>query len=266
MDLPLYQVDAFADRPFTGNPAAVMPLDQWLPDDQLQALAMENNLSETAFFVALEDRAEADFHLRWFTPTVEVDLCGHATLATAHVLFEDLGYAERSIRFMSKSGVLTVVRDGEKLVMDFPARPPQPHLYDDAVAAALGARPRHFMKARDLVVYFDDPRDVAALTPNFAALAKLKYFAVVATAPGGGDGVDFVSRFFGPAAGVDEDPVTGSAHAELFPFWGKKLNKTALVARQISKRGGTVWGRLLDNDRVEISGLALTYLKGQARL
>lgn len=264
METPLYQVDAFADRRFSGNPAAVMPLDAWLPDDVLLALAEENNLAETAFFVP-STAPDADFDLRWFTPAVEVDLCGHATLAAAHVLFTERGFADDLVRFSSKSGLLAVRRADDRLVMDFPARPPKPALFDDAIAAALGIAPRLFVKARDLIAVYEDAADVAALRPDMRALARSRFFAVVATAPGQGD-IDFVSRFFAPGAGVDEDPVTGSAHAELFPYWGQRLRKTEMTARQISRRGGTVWGKLRDGGRVEIAGAAITFLRGTVTL
>lgn len=262
MSYPLYQVDAFADAVFTGNPAAVMPLDSWLSDDLLQAIAAENNLSETAFFVPARN-GEADFDLRWFTPAVEIDLCGHATLASAHVLFEDLGFRGDRIRFSSRSGILTVVRRGEELVMDFPARKPADHPYLDPVAEALGGRPAAFAKGvRDLVAIFDHADDVAALEPDFRALSRFDHFAVIATAPGDGNGLDFVCRFFAPRAGVDEDPVTGSAFTTLIPYWATRLGRNDLKARQISRRGGNVSGRFL-GDRVEIGGQARSYLKGE---
>lgn len=262
-EIPLFQVDAFTDQVFSGNPAAVMPLGRWPDDSMLQNVARENNLSETAFFVPSTD-SDADFELRWFTPAVEVDLCGHATLATAHVLFEDLSFENPLVRFKTQSGILTVRRAGAKLVMDFPARPPRPCLFEDPIAAALGIRPRLFVKSRDMIAVYDDPQDVIDLRPDFRALARSKHFAFVATAPG--TDCDFVSRFFGPGAGVDEDPVTGSAHAELFPYWGQRLKKTEMVARQVSRRGGTIWGKLLDGGRVEIAGQAVTYLRGRISL
>ena len=260
MPLPLYQVDAFADRLFTGNPAAVMPLDAWLPDATMQAIAAENNLAETAFFV----REGEGYRLRWFTPKVEVDLCGHATLASAHILFAELRFAGETIRFSTQSGILTVTRRGGALAMDFPSRPPKPHVFDEAVAAALGIRPRLFVKARDLVAVYEDPADVAALKPDFHALARLDYFSVLATAPGP-DGLDFICRFFAPRAGVDEDPVTGSAYSTLIPYWAGKLKKDQLAARQISERGGNVHCRLL-GERVEIAGNAVTFLKGNIEI
>lgn len=262
MSYEIYQVDAFAEAVFTGNPAAVMPLKNWLPDDLLLAIAAENNLSETAFFVPSSDGG-ADFDLRWFTPAAEVDLCGHATLASAHILFEELGFRGDNIRFSSRSGILAVTRRGGDLVMDFPARAPADHDYLEPMAAALGARPAAFAKAtRDLVAIFDNADEVAALAPDFQALARLDHFAVIATAPGGGD-LDFVCRFFAPRVGVDEDPVTGSAFSTLIPYWAARLGKTQLRARQISRRGGNVTGRLLPGDRVEIAGQARTYLKGR---
>ncbi|MDA5194484.1 PhzF family phenazine biosynthesis protein [Govanella unica] len=264
MDSAIYQVDAFADRRFAGNPAAVMPFDAWPGDELLQALAGENNLAETAFFVA-SPAEDADYDLRWFTPKAEVDLCGHATLASAHILFTELGFTGELVRFQTKSGILTVRREDDRLVMDFPARPPRPALYDEAVATALGIRPRLFVKARDLIAVYEDAADVAALRPDMRALTRSKHFAVVATAPGDGE-FDFVSRFFAPAIGVDEDPVTGSAHAELFPYWGQMQKKTEMTARQISARGGTVWGKLIAGGRVEIAGEAVTFFRGRAEV
>lgn len=262
MSYEIYQVDAFAEAVFTGNPAAVVPLESWLPDDLLLAIAAENNLSETAFFLPRRG-GEADFDLRWFTPAAEVDLCGHATLASAHVLFEELGFAGDTIRFSSQSGILAVTRRGGALAMDFPARAPAEHDYMEPVAAALGGRPAAFAKAtRDLVAVFEHADEVAALAPDFRALARLDHFAVIATAPGGED-LDFVCRFFAPGVGVDEDPVTGSAFSTLIPYWAARLNKTDLRARQISRRGGNVTGRLLPGDRVEIAGQARTYLTGR---
>jgi PhzF family phenazine biosynthesis protein len=259
MRIPLYQVDAFATgQPFTGNPAAVCPLDGWLPDAVMQALAAENNLSETAFFVP-EDEG---YRLRWFTPTTEVDLCGHATLASAFVVFGWLAPWRRSVTFRTeKAGPLTVTRDGDLLALDFPARPPQPLDMSDAVAAALGKRPTAFLAARDYLAVFERAEDVAALQPDFAAVAALDRFAVIVTAPGT-DGIDFVSRFFAPARGVDEDPVTGSAHCTLIPYWADRLGKTRLEARQLSRRGGAL-SCALHGDRVTIAGRAVLYLEGR---
>ena len=257
MDIALYQVDAFADGPFTGNPAAVCPLDDWLPDAVMQAVAAENNLSETAFLVPEGE----GYRLRWFTPTTEVDLCGHATLASAFVVFGWLAPWRRSVTFQTeKAGPLTVSRDGDLMALDFPSRPPQRLEMSDAVVAALGDRPIELLAARDYLAVFQRAEDVAALKPDFAAVATLDRFAVIATAPGT-DGIDFVSRFFAPARGVDEDPVTGSAHCTLIPYWAERLGKTRLEARQLSRRGGALSCELR-GDRVTIAGRAALYLTG----
>jgi PhzF family phenazine biosynthesis protein len=256
MQIPVYHVDAFTDRLFGGNPAAVCPLENWLPDATMQAIAAENNLSETAFFVREGD----DCVLRWFTPKVEVDLCGHATLASAHVIFQREP-SRGSVAFRTvKAGKLTVTRTGEKLAMDFPARPPKPVAAAQGLAAALGKAPTDVLAARDYMAVYDSEADVAALAPDFAALGKLDCFAVIATAPGE-NGVDFVSRFFAPAQGVPEDPVTGSSHCTLAPYWGRRLGKTRLEALQISRRVGKLSCTLI-NDRVVIAGQAVLYLQG----
>ncbi|MGI4874055.1 MAG: PhzF family phenazine biosynthesis protein [Janthinobacterium lividum] len=263
----LYQIDAFARRPFTGNPAAVCPLPEWLPAETMQLIAAENNLAETAFFVPLAG-PDADFHLRWFTPTFEIDLCGHATLATAHVLWQEQGFTKPEIVFQSQSGLLRVRRETDgKLVLDFPSRPPRllaPADYPAALTRSLGpgaATPRAVLASRDLVVEFAHADEVLALRPDFVALIDLGYIGLIATAPGSG-AVDFVSRFFAPEVGVPEDPVTGSAHSTLIPFWAEKLGKTELFARQESARGGELWCRL-HGDRVDIGGYAVTYLRGE---
>ena len=271
MTLPLFLVDAFARRPFAGNPAAVCPLPEWLPAETMQQMAAEHNLAETAFFVPLPAGSEADFHLRWFTPTFEIDLCGHATLASAHVLWQELGFAKNEITFQSQSGPLRVRREGDgRLVLDFPSRPPRPLQeveYPAALAKALGpgaATPRALLASRDLVAEFAHANEVLALRPDFAALEGIGYIGVIATAPGP-EGVDFISRFFAPEVGVPEDPVTGSAHSTLIPFWAEKLGKTELFARQESARGGELWCRLR-GERVDIGGYAVTYLRGQVQL
>src|SRR5271167_1223204 len=257
MRIPLYQIDAFADGPFTGNPAAVCPLDAWLPDAVMQAIAAENNLSETAFFVP-EDEG---WRLRWFTPTTEVDLCGHATLAAAYVIFSLLAPDRRRVVFRTeKAGNLAVARDGDLLALDFPTRPPAPCASPPGLGAALGRQPTAVLAARDYLAVYDDPGDLAALAPDFAAIAALDRFAVIVTAPGRG-GIDFVSRFFAPAQGVDEDPVTGSAHCTLIPYWAARLGKSRLNARQLSRRGGSL-SCVLDGDRVSIAGRAVLYLTG----
>lgn len=256
MRLPIYQVDAFASAVFAGNPAAVVPLESWLPDAQMQAIAAENNLAETAFFV----REGEGWHLRWFTPAVEVDLCGHATLASAWVIANRLAPGRETMRFMSKSGPLEVSRKGEQYWLDFPTRPPEPCGVAPGLVEALGRKPRDVLKWRDFMLcVFDAEADVRALAPDMAALGKLPFFGVIATAPG--TGVDFVSRFFAPAVGIPEDPVTGGAHCVLIPYWAKRLGKTAMAARQISARGGDV--ACADRgERVGIGGHAVLYLEG----
>ncbi|MGE5146463.1 MAG: PhzF family phenazine biosynthesis protein [Candidatus Eiseniibacteriota bacterium] len=260
MRIPLYQVDAFADRVFGGNPAAVCPLESWLPDATMQAIASENNLSETAFFVREGD----GYGLRWFTPTVEIDLAGHPTLATAHVIFTELAPERHDVRFRTKIGdTLIVTRDGPVLWMDFPARPPKKRDAFGDVAAALGATPLEVLAARDGFAVFARQADLRALKPDMARIAALDCFGLIATAPG--DGCDFVSRYFAPGAGVPEDPVTGSAHCTLIPYWAKRLGKTALEARQISTRGGTLHCEDRGH-RVGIGGRAVTYLTGTIAL
>ena len=259
MELPIYQVDAFADRVFAGNPAAVMPLSHWLDDVTLQALAMENNLSETAFVVA----CEGGYELRWFTPSVEVNLCGHATLAAAHTLFEHLDHAGNEVRFQTRSGALRVLREGSLLTLDFPATPLVTTDVDLAICRALGATASEAVIAPDnphAVVYvYEFEQDVAALHPDFSALRAASEHCVIATAPG--EDCDFVSRFFGPQVGIDEDPVTGSAHCALVPYWAKRLGQRKLQARQISARGGSLACELREG-RVLMSGRAVTFMHG----
>ncbi len=255
MRLSLYQVDAFTSRVFGGNPAAVVPLESWLPDATLQGIALENNLSETAFFV----REPQGWHLRWFTPTQEVDLCGHATLGAAFVLYHHVQPGLERVEFASRSGPLVVTREGDWLVLDFPSRPPQPVAPPPGLIEALGARPSQVLTSRDIVAVFDTEAQVRALRPDMARVAALDTFAVTVTAPG--TDVDFVSRFFAPRAGVPEDPVTGSAHCSLVPYWARRLGKTRLMARQVSARGGEL--RCEDrNERVHIAGQAVLYLVG----
>ena len=257
MRVPLYQIDAFAEEPFTGNPAAVCPLEAWLPESVMQAIAAENNLSETAFFVPEGE----GYRLRWFTPTTEVDLCGHATLASAFVVFGWLKPERSEIIFETQqAGPLTVTRDGDLLALDFPARPPAPCPKPPGLDEALGRPPIAVLAARDYLAVYETADQIAALTPDFAAIAALDRFAVIVTAPGTG-GIDFVSRFFAPARGVDEDPVTGSAHCTLIPYWAERLGKTRLEARQLSRRGGAL-SCAMQGDRVTIAGRALLYLEG----
>lgn len=260
MKLRQYHVDAFAARPFEGNPAAVCPLDHWPDDALLQAIAAENNLSETAFFVPEEE----GFRLRWFTPVTEVDLCGHATLASAHVLYHELGHAGAALRFQTRSGVLRVSRDGAGYLMDFPARPPVPCEPPAGLVRALGAQPAEVLAADDYVAVFEDQEAVRALEPDFALLRTLDRRGVVVTAPGAGE-VDFVSRFFAPGHGIPEDPVTGSAHCELAPYWGGRLGRDRLRARQLSARGGELACSLL-GERVGLSGTAVTFMWGEISL
>jgi PhzF family phenazine biosynthesis protein len=263
-EIPCYQVDAFTRNAFHGNPAAVCPLEAWLPDELLQSIAAENSVSETAFFVARPGSTD-DFDLRWMTPTVEVDLCGHATLATAFVLMTILDLRCTRARFHTLSGPLEVTRDGDAYTLDFPSRPPLPGSGStiDAVAAALGARPVEVFGAHDEVALFATAEDVRALKPDFGRIATLDTLVLLATAPGTGRDadVDFVSRFFAPRQGIDEDPVTGSAHSTLAPFWGSRLGKTALAARQVSRRTGEL-RCVLEGDRVRITGHAVLMKTG----
>jgi PhzF family phenazine biosynthesis protein len=260
--LPLYQVDAFTDRPFAGNPAAVCPLTAPIPDALMQDIAAENNLSETAFF---HPHPQGDaFSLRWFTPTTEVDLCGHATLASAFVLMTELEPARTAVTFRTRSGLLAVERRGDELVLDFPAYPAGPIDADTRarVADALGARPIDVVGARSLFAVFETAAAVRALAPDFRALAALPT-SVGVTAPGNDEArpVDFVSRYFAPGYGIDEDPVTGSAHCTLAPYWAARLGKTALRARQVSRRGGEI-SCALAGDRVHIGGKARLVITG----
>lgn len=258
MRLPIYQIDAFTDSLFGGNPAAVCPLESWLPETIMQAIAAENNLAETAFFVP----DGGDYALRWFTPTVEVDLCGHATLAAGYVVFRFLETQREAVRFhTTKAGTLTVRRHGDLLVMNFPARPATPCAAPDGLLAALGGTPREVLRARDHLIVYDSAAEIAALQPDIAALAKVDCWAAIVTAPGE-DGVDFASRFFAPAQGVPEDPATGSSHCTLTPYWAGRLGKTELEARQLSRRGGAL-RCTLEGDRVSIAGHAALYLEGQ---
>ncbi|HCR48877.1 MAG TPA: isomerase [Bacteroidetes bacterium] len=257
MMLPIYQVDAFSNKLFGGNPAAVVPLSKWLPDTVMLAIAAENNLAETAFFVQNPD---GTYHLRWFTPKLEVPLCGHATLATAHVLFDHLGVTTQELIFHSASGPLTVTQKADRLELNLPAEtigsinPPK------ALTDGLGIQPIFTGMAKHyLLAVLPDEACIRMLVPDFAALASLEALGIIVTAQG--NDVDFVSRFFAPKAGINEDPVTGSAHCVLVPFWAKQLGKSNFVAQQLSKRSGTLWCTL-DGDRVLMSGYAKTYLIG----
>jgi PhzF family phenazine biosynthesis protein len=254
--LTLYQVDAFTGRVFAGNPAAVVPLEAWLPDATLQSIAAENNLSETAFFVG----SAGDYHIRWMTPASEVDLCGHATLASGWVVLNHVDKGRTEVRFRSRSGPLRVAAEGDRLALDFPSRPPEPAEGSaSAVAAALGARPRAVLASRDYLALFDSEDEVRALAPDMAKVKALDRMAVIASAPG--RGCDFVSRFFAPQVGVPEDPVTGSAHCTLVPYWSRRLGKTSLFARQVSARGGELWCEDR-GERVKVAGRCAAYLQG----
>lgn len=259
MQLPIYQVDAFTDSLFGGNPAAVCPIEAWLPDATMQSIAAENNLAETAFFV----REGTGYALRWFTPTVEVDLCGHATLASGHIVLRFIEPKRDTVSFRTmKAGTLHVTRRGPDILeMDFPARPAVPVEAPPSLLTALGGKPSAVLRARDHLIVYDSAAEVAALDPDFAALAKEDCWAVIVTAPGA-DGVDFVSRFFAPAKGVPEDPATGSSHCTLAPYWAKRLGKTELEARQLSQRGGAL-RCTLQGDRVKIAGRVVLYLEGK---
>lgn len=255
MRLPLWQVDAFSSRRFAGNPAAVVVLDDWLPDATLLAIAAENNLSETAYLV----RQGSDFRIRWFTPTVEVALCGHATLASAWVVFERLEPGRTRVVFHSQSGPLPVDRSGERLSLDFPARRLEPVVETRAMRQALGGAPRELLGGDSWLALYENEAEVRALAPNMAALVETGVHGAIATAPG--TDCDFVSRYFAPAAGVPEDPATGSAHTLLAPFWAERLGKTSLFARQVSRRGGELWCTL-EGERVRIAGHVTPYLEG----
>jgi PhzF family phenazine biosynthesis protein len=261
--IPLYQVDVFAEKLFAGNPAAVCPLQRWLPDATMQAIAAENNLAETAFFVK-DETGEADFLLRWFTPTFEIELCGHATLASGHVLLNDLNFQRDQIRFRTlKAGTLAVRRDKSGLWLDLPARMPVPLAHPPADLDGLGVAPQQLLESGNkYFAVFERADDVQRLGPDFARLRRLGEKGVIITAPGRNAGEDFVSRFFAPGMGIDEDPATGSAHCLLVPYWAKRLGKSQLNAAQVSPRGARLACRL-NGERVEMSGPVVPYLRGE---
>jgi len=257
----IFQVDAFAARRFSGNPAAVMPLDSFLADSALQAIAQENNLSETAFLV----RENGDYRLRWFTPAAEVPICGHATLASAAVVLERLEPARNEVVFHTQSGPLTVKRAETGYVMDFPSTPSERVALPPGFADALGVVPSEvFANSFNYMAVLESAEAVRGLVPDMAALARLDRPGISVTAPGDG-GYDFISRYFAPAKGVPEDPVTGSAHCMLTPYWANRLGKTELRAFQASRRGGEVACRLV-GDRVELKGSCVFYLEGEAEI
>ncbi|MCU0285048.1 MAG: PhzF family phenazine biosynthesis protein [Acidobacteria bacterium] len=264
MKIAIYQVDAFTDKLFGGNPAAVCPLEKWLDDRTMQNIAIENNLAETAFYVKDGD----GFHIRWFTPALEIDLCGHATLASAHVIFNHSDFKGNLITFKSQSGPLKVSKDINTdglLTLDFPANKPAPvENIPPGLIEALDLKPVALSKARDLLALYETEEEILALKPNFRMIAeelkKIGCLGMIVTAPG--KTVDFVSRFFAPLAGIDEDPVTGSAHTILIPYWAERLNKKKLHAYQLSQRRGELFCEMA-GDRVFIAGKAVTYLKGE---
>ena len=256
MNHDIYQVDAFTNKAFAGNPAAVVPLSSWLPAETMLNIAAENNLAETAFFVKNNDC----YDLRWFTPTVEMDLCGHATLASAYVLYELLGETADVLKFHTKSGQLTVQKNGDRLILDFPSRPAAPVAVPDGLIEAIGKPPKEVLKSRDYLMVYGSEKEILEIKPNFAALLEIPAHAVIVTAKG--SNCDFVSRFFAPEVGVFEDPVTGSAHCTLIPYWAEKLGKNLLFARQLSSRGGELFCELV-GDRVKIGGNAVLYMKGE---
>jgi PhzF family phenazine biosynthesis protein len=255
MELKLYHIDAFATKPFEGNPAAICPLEAWLPDELMQAIAAENNLSETAFFVP----TETGYHVRWFTPLHEVNLCGHATLASAYVIFNFLGYQKDEIAFQSRSGILTVARKDDWLELDFPTKVPMECSTPEPILKAFSITPIECLRADDYIVVFESEEQVAKANPDIALLSQLDLRGVAITAKS--NDYDFVTRFFAPKHGLAEDPVTGSIFTELIPYWSAKLNKTELTAKQISARGGEV-GCVYVGDRVKISGRAVKYMTG----
>ncbi len=256
MKIKQFQIDAFAEKPFEGNPAAVCPLDSWLDERVMQSIAAENNLAETAFFVA----EDGQYHIRWFTPEVEVALCGHATLASAHVLFNELGYESDSVSFNSLSGPLRVTRDRDLLKMDFPNQKPEPCEIPDGLAEALGCNVDRCYFDTDYVAIIESEELLSSIKPDFPLLANLNARGVIVTAES--THYDFVNRFFAPQVGINEDPVTGSAFTKLIPLWAERLGINEMKAKQVSKRGGEVFCRLL-NDRVEISGKAVLFMRAE---
>jgi PhzF family phenazine biosynthesis protein len=259
MKLQIFQVDAFTARPFGGNPAAVVPLEAWLPDETMLAIAAENNLAETAFFVKNGEQ----YDIRWFTPAVEVDLCGHATLASAHVILNELESEHDLVQFHSdRSGKLSVEQQRDRLVLDFPAYSMVEVEQSDELTRAIGKAPIKVYEAQNngVVLRFESEGDVKELDPDFHAIGQLKYERIYVTAPG--ETCDFASRMFAPKIGVSEDPVTGAMHCTLIPYWATQLGKTEMFARQVSKRGGELFCEVV-GDRVKIGGNAVLYLKGE---
>jgi len=260
MKIKFYQVDAFTDKLFGGNPAGVCPLDEWLPDEVMQNIAFENNLAETAFFIP----NNGEYELRWFTPLAEVDLCGHATLATSHVIFNHLGYSRDKIIFHSRSGELTVRQEDDLLVLNFPADVVKQIEINENIYSGVGKKPLDMYKGKtDYMLVYASQKDIDEIVPDFNSIIKSGARGIIITAPG--NETDFVSRFFAPLVGVNEDPVTGSAHTTLIPYWAGKLGKKELAAIQLSKRKGKLFCKLI-NGRVEIAGNAVTYLEGSIKI
>jgi len=259
MEISIYHIDAFASELFEGNPAAVCPLGKWLPDVIMQKIAFENNLSETAFFIRKGD----GFHIRWFSPTNEVDLCGHATLATAFVIFNILKYDQNILEFDSKSGLIKVFKDGDNLILDFPAQPPTPCATPQEIINALNITPIECMRSEDFIAVLNDESDVQNIDPDFQQLKILGLRGVIITAQS--KTYDFVARCFFPGLGITEDPITGSAYTQLAPYWATKLGKDLFHAKQLSARGGELICELY-KDRVLISGKAVKYLEGKIDL
>ena len=263
MKLALYQIDAFTNKLFSGNPAAVIPLDNWIDEELMQKLGMENNLSETVFFVPSKKNG-ADYEIRWFTPALEINLCGHATLASAYVLYNILGFNKPELKFDCKSGVLVITKDKEKIRMNFPAWKPSPYSdYPTELIKALG-NPQviNVCRSRDVLIELKDEAAVRNCSPDFTLLKKIGEKVIITAR---GDKVDFVSRFFAPIAGIDEDPVTGSAHSQLIPYWSEKLGKTKMHALQLSPRGGELWCEFL-GDRVIMAGECVFFMKGEIEI
>jgi PhzF family phenazine biosynthesis protein len=261
MKIPIYQIDAFTDRAFGGNPAAVCPLEDWLPDELLRRIAEENAVPETAFFIPSEE----GYHIRWFTPDIEMDLCGHATLAAAHVIIRHLHPERRSVRFRSASGELTVRAKGEFLAMDLPSRMPEAAEAPQIILEGFSERPVEVLKARDYLLVFQEESIIRKMKPDRAVLDRINLDpgGIIVTAPG--EDADFVSRFFTPQASIFEDPVTGSAPCSLIPYWSERLGRDRMSALQLSRRGGRLECLRL-KDRVEISGLAVCYMEGVIRI
>jgi len=259
MELTLYQIDAFANKQFEGNPAAICPLQKWLPDELMQSIATENNLSETAFFVPID----SGYHIRWFTPKHEVKLCGHATLAAAFVIFNIIGNKGNIISFQSKSGTLTVTKNNDWFEMEFPAQPPRRCPVPEQIQKAFNATIIECLEFEDYIVVFEDESAIINASPDMSLLSKLDLRGIAITARGHNH--DFVTRFFAPKYGINEDPVTGSAFTQLIPYWATRIGKDTLSARQLSSRGGEV-GCIYSGDRVYISGKAVKYMVGKIEI